>query len=147
MVTNQLRNKMWDFFYELAGFDRGKLRIAYSTTETWFYAGLAPLLFQLNRIYYKIILHLGLPFVGLKYCFNTIFYLIVYKFTTPAMRVLKTRIVFLFSVLSIFIITSLGACTASRPSSAWRDVGHARELGQKKGTHSKRMQRRPANHR
>lgn len=47
----------------------------------------------------------------------------------------KSRVVFLLSILAIFVISSLSSCMAHRGSGSWDDIGHARSFGHKKAHH------------
>lgn len=44
--------------------------------------------------------------------------------------------------LSLIILISLGSCTASRPQSAWMDVGDARSLDHLKGNKTKKINKK-----
>jgi hypothetical protein len=44
----------------------------------------------------------------------------------------KSRVVFLLSILAIFVISSLSSCMAHRGSGSWDDIGHARSFSHKR---------------
>lgn len=60
------------------------------------------------------------------------------------MKSLSIRTNLVFGLLFFLLLGSLSSCTANKPSNAWMDLPHARELDQKKGNKSKKIQRQVA---
>ncbi|MEO9476270.1 MAG: hypothetical protein ABJG41_12070 [Cyclobacteriaceae bacterium] len=60
------------------------------------------------------------------------------------MKSLSIRTNVVFGLLFFLLIATLSSCTANKPSNAWMDLPHARELDHKKGNKSKKIQRHVA---
>lgn len=58
---------------------------------------------------------------------------------------LTLRTYFIIGALSLFMLTSLGSCTASKTKNhSWTDLNHAKELDKKKGKRAKKYQKNVA---
>ncbi|MEP0365458.1 MAG: hypothetical protein ABJN36_08255 [Cyclobacteriaceae bacterium] len=60
------------------------------------------------------------------------------------MKSLSIRTNLVFGLLFFWLLGPLTSCTANKPSNAWMDLPHARELDKKKGNKSKKIQRHAA---
>ncbi|SHK66130.1 hypothetical protein SAMN04488028_10734 [Reichenbachiella agariperforans] len=58
------------------------------------------------------------------------------------MRIFKSNIRLWIGIIAIYMLSSLSACVAHKPQSAWMDLPHARSLDKKKGKRSKKIQKR-----